>query len=816
MKDIVRLLGGLAPIGMIVACGAIAEPSASPSQRSSVPRITNEDFARSDRFLRGSAGTDIRNGDIEYQWIGVGDTFYYRSQSAEGTRYLLVQSATGRKTPLFDHQSMAAGLSQALHIPVDARSLPISRLTRLDRDRYEVAANGKTLHCDLSAKTCDEQRKAGEDPTAMPAPNRRYAVFSRDYNLWLRDTSSGQERALISDGVRGWSYGRLPESSVSEVSRRRSGDLRAVGALWSPDGRRFVSYRLDERHVSELALVQNVPEDGSFRPKLHTYRYELVGEKPSEAAYFIYDVEQNKRIDVSYRAVPATLQVTLSKGYLWWSADGSKLYLVDSPATEPFVRLVEIDPDTGAARLMMEERADTTYFPNAFFAGTPSIFVLRNGDVIWFSERSGWGHLYRYDGRTGKLKNAVTRGEWLVRDVQRIDERTGCIYLSGSGRERGEDIYNRHLYRVNLDGTGLQLLTPDAGDHDFPAILPDDVAAMNSFSLGTAQTRRISPNGAYLIDHFSTVTAPGHWILRRRDGSVVARLEDEDASPLPPYTPPEPFVVKSADGRYDLYGLLLKPAGFDPDKRYPVVDHIYPGPQVIKAPKTFAGGGVAFGGSAIFGADQALADLGFVVFQVDGRGGTFRSKAFRDLSYRHMEKAGMLEDHIEALRQLAKSRPWLDMDRVGIFGTSGGGFATAHALIEYPELFKVGISSAGNHEQRAYIRMWGETYHGPPDSTDYAQVFAGKDVSRFKGKLLLAYGDMDDNVHPANTLRLADALIKGNKQFDMLVMPNVNHGIADVPYFQRVTQNYFLKHLMGAELPGDSDVALPGTMRTDH
>ncbi len=795
MQDRGMLAAGLIVAGLISGSAAVAQTPGSV-------RITNDDFLRSDRFLMGKADADILNGDIGFHWIGDGSTFYYRSQRSDGTRYLLVASATGRKNALFDHQAMAQALSAALKTTATADNLPIDRLTRVDKDRYEVVHKDKTLDCNLLARTCTEKPKVKGEPVLSPSRNGRYALFSRDYNLWLKQNDSGQERQLTRDGVRGWSYGRPPESSTGEISERRSGESQPVAALWSPDSRRFISYQLDERHVPELALVQALPEDGSFRPKLHTYHYDLVGDKPAEATFFIYDVEKNVRTPVGYRALPSSLSVPLAMSYIWWSGDGRKLYMVDSPMNKPFVKLLEVDPDTGAVRVMVEESADTTFFPNASAFGRPSIRVLSNGDVIWFSERTGWGHLYRYDGRTGKLKNAITSGDWPVRDIQYVDEREGTVYFSASGREAGEDIYNRHLYRVKLDGSGLKLLTPEPGDHDFPAVVEPEVSGLSRLGRLMAATAHVSPNGAYYIDHFSTVQAPGHWLLRRKNGSIVTRLEDEDASKLPPYTAPEPFTVKSADGKYDLYGILSKPADFDPNKHYPVIDHIYPGPQVIKAPKTFTG--------AILGEAQALADLGFVVIQVDGRGGTLRSKPFRDLSYRHMERAGTLEDHIAALRALAGTRPWLDLDKVGIFGSSGGGFATAHAMLDYPDFFKVGVSSAGNHEQRAYLSLWGETYHGPPDSTDYDPVFTGRNAAALKGRLLLAHGEMDDNVHPANTLRLADALIKANKQFDMLIMPNVNHGIAGTPYFRRITQNYFLKHLMGAQLPSDSDIVLPG------
>lgn len=798
MKFSTRLVVG----GVLSAC-VIAAHGAGPL--SPTRQVRNEDFIRSDRFLLGTPDKDILNGDIVFQWIGAGDAFFYRSQRRDGTRYLRVQSATGKVTPLFDHGAMASALGKALGAEVRAKALPIERLTLLDRDSYQVRSGGKELRCDLAVRSCELLRIPRESRREMPAPDGRYTIISRDYNLWLRDNRNGAERPLTDDGVRGWSYGRQPESSGMEISNRRSGERGAVVALWAPDSRHFVSYRLDERAVAELALVQAVPEDGAFRPKLHTYHYDLVGESAPRAEFFIYDVDKNTRTAVQYPALPATFISPIALSRLWWSPDARKLYLVDAPFGEAWVKLLEVKPDDGSIRTLMEEHAENSYFPNAYFLGPPSIRVLNNGDVIWFSERSGWGHLYRYD-QSGKLLGAITQGDWLVRDILRIDERTGQIYFTASGREAGEDVYNRHLYRVKLDGTGLTRLTPERGDHDFPSVVAPDVAAMNQLDELAMTVPRISPNGQYIIDHFSVVEAPGHWLLRRKDGTIIARLEDEDPALLPPYTAPEPFVVKSADGRFDLYGVLSKPADFDPGKRYPVIDYIYPGPQIIKAPKRFTSDVM---GGAILGDAQALADLGFVVIQMDGRGGPFRSKAFRDLSYRHMEKAGMLEDHIAGLRQLGRSRPWLDLDRVGIFGSSGGGFATVHALLDYPDFFKVGVASAGNYEQRSYLRLWGETYHGPSGTADYDKVFAGRHADKLKGKLLLAHGEMDDNVHPANLMRLADALIRHNKRFDMLMMPNVNHGIGTNPYFQRIRQSYFLEHLMGARLPSQSDIVLP-------
>lgn len=547
---------------------------------------------------------------------------------------------------------------------------------------------------------------------------------------------------------------------------------------------------------------QSVPDDGSYRPREHRFRRNLVGEEGYRLHLTIFDLDSGASIAVDYRALTGSTgyRGPIAADNIWWQEDGSKLYVLDVDSSYRKLTLVEVDALTGSSRILLTENDARQLLP-APPGVAPLVRVLANGDIIWFSERSGWGHLYLYDGKSLRLKHAITSGEWLVRNIVKIDETRGWIYFSASGREPGADIYYRYLYRAKLDGSGLELLTPEMADH---AVLPAPVheqAVSESINVRAA----FSPSGAYFIDRYSTPEKPGAWVLRAADGRLISTLASIGIRQPERLPQVESFSVKSADGQYDLHGVLIKPYNFDPNKRYPVVDSIYPGPQSLAVKKSFK----RMLGSAMY--PLSLTDLGFILVVIDGRGTSFRSKAFRDRSYGNADRAGSLQDHISALKQLAEARPYLDLDRVGIYGMSGGGFATAKALFDYPDFYKVGVAASGNHDWRLYSSAWGERWHGPAKQADYDKVFSAAKVDNLQGKLLLMHGDMDDNVHPANTLRVVDALINADKRFDMLILPNGGHGAALHPYFQRLMQYYFVEHLAGLDVPEGVD--FPPTAR---
>jgi dipeptidyl aminopeptidase/acylaminoacyl peptidase len=412
-------------------------------------------------------------------------------------------------------------------------------------------------------------------------------------------------------------------------------------------------------------------------------------------------------------------------------------------------------------------------------------YLPDSSEVLWFSERDNWGHLYLYDSQTGKLKNQVTTGQWNVTQVLRVDEENRQIYFLGVGREKGRDPYFIHFYRIGFDGKNLMLLTPDDANHEV----------------------YLSTSGKYFVDSFSKPDAPAIAVLRGDTGDLLAPLERADIARLTAagWKPPEPFTVKARDGVTDLYGLMFKPTNLDAARKYPIVNHIYPGPQ------TGSVGSRSF--SAAHGDCQALAELGFIVVEIDGMGTPWRSKKFHEAYFGNLGD-NTLPDQVAGMKQLAARYPWIDIDRAGIYGHSGGGYAAAGAMFHYPDFFKVGISEAGNHDNREYEDDWAEKWQGllqtnADGTTSYDNQANQLAAGNLKGHLLLAHGTMDSNVPPYNTLLVVDELIKANKDFDLLLLPNRNHGFGNEAYMVRRRWDYFVRYLLGAEPPAGYELKPP-------
>jgi dipeptidyl aminopeptidase/acylaminoacyl peptidase len=467
-----------------------------------------------------------------------------------------------------------------------------------------------------------------------------------------------------------------------------------------------------------------------------------------------------------------------------WSADGSRFWLLIGTRGEKQYELVEVDAATGRSRTVMTEKR-ATQVDLAPFIGQASWRPV-GGDHVWFSERDGWAHFYVIDGASGAVKRRLTEGPWMASDIEFVDATAGQVFLTARGREPGRYPYHRALYRVGLDGSGLTLLTPEPGDHDV------------SFS----------PDGRYFVDTYSALDAGPVSVLRNRGGQVIRQVAAADLSKLVEqgWRMPIPFQVKARDGVTDIHGVMFLPSTFDSTRSYPVVDYIYPGPQ--SGP--LGSHGFSLGGA---GYGQATAELGFVVVALDALGTPLRAKALHDNYYGNMGDNG-IADHVAAIRQLAARHAWMDIERVGIWGHSGGGYSSARAILMYPDFFKVAVSSAGNFDQRGYTYLWGEKYQGLlAKKADSSDNYANQDVQslagNLKGKLMLAYGELDDNVPPNLTLVLIDALIKANKNFDLVVMPYGNHGFYSDPYFTRRRWDFIVEHLLGVEPPEGFRLTVP-------
>lgn len=754
-------------------------------------------YARAEQFLPWNATKLIFTSEVKPQWIAESDRFWYLRNARDGKTFILVDPASGTREPAFDHVRLAAALSRAAGTHETHTQLPFDAITFVnDRSAIRFDAAGKTWTCDLTTYECVSGEREETPKTEVRSPDGKWAAFVRDHNLFVREQATGAERQMTTDGEEYNAYAALPGSSLSAITDRVIGRLATPALAWSPDGAKFVTYRLDERQVRDMHLMQSVPTDGSSRPTVHPYRYPLPGDAHvPEAHLVIGDVATGSVTPVATEPLTQTTRTTpFEQRNVWWSDDSARLYVIVQRRGNRSVALVVADAATGETRTVVDEYGPSFVYPHHVPQTNTNVHEVGAGEAVtWFSQRDGWGHLYLYEVATGAMKAQLTSGAWTVRDTPRVDATGGWVYFLAGGREEGRDPYYRHLYRCTLDGSGLTLLTPEEADHSVT----------------------FASSGAYFVDTYSRVDLPPVSVLRHADGALVSTLQEADISALVEtgWKPPERFTVKARDGVTDLYGVIHRPIDFDPTKKYPVLDSIYPGPQIIMTPKVFAGGD----GGRNFWQDEALAQLGFLVVNIDGMGTPFRSKAFVDVAYgANFGEAGGLADHITGLRQLAARDPLFDLERVGIFGHSGGGFASTHAILSFPDFYKVAVSSAGNHNQMGYLASWGERYIGMPEGDNYAGQVNMSLVGNLKGKLLLMHGEMDDNVHPSLTMQMVDALIAANKDFDLLIIPFTNHGFFDMrwgldaadryvslshPYFVRKRWDYFVRHLIGAEPP---------------
>ncbi|MFC4763631.1 S9 family peptidase [Dyella koreensis] len=761
-----RLLGAL--VLSALSAGAVAQTTT----------LTADDYAKAERLMGYNTVPLVDHAVQGVAWLDDGH-FGYREHDAAGDHYLRMDAA-GKASPAFDQAKFAAALSKVSGKTVDAKKLGITDFSDTADGRLDVNLRGKHYLCDLKAEgVCvagkgakESSAKGGNEPGVL-SPDKKTEAFIRNWNLWLRDAGTGAETQLTTDGVEDFGY------ATDNAGWKHSDEAILV---WSPDSKQIATFQQDQRKTGEMYLVTT----NVGHPKLEKWKYPLVGdEHVTMIERVIIDVPAKKvvRLKMAPDQHRSTLcdDVSCGRDGGWddvqWAADGKTLAFVSSSRDHKQAWFHIADAATGTVRTVFDEKVPTYYE-----SGNGKVnwsYLPETNEAIWFSERNNWGNLYLYDLKTGKLKRAITTGEGNVTEVLKVDAKTRTLWFRGVGRTDGVNPYYQQFWKVSLDGGKPTLLTPEASDH---AVV-------------------LSPDGRLFVDTYSTPIVPPVTVLRSAlDGSNVAEVAKADISRLlaSGWKAPEPFTVKGRDGKTDLYGLMFKPTNFDPSKKYPIVDYVYPGPQ------TGSVGTRSF--TPARGDHQALAELGFIVVAIDGMGTPWRSKAFHDAYFGNIID-NTLPDQVAGLKELGKRYAWIDLDRVGMWGHSGGGNATVGAMFMYPDFFKVGIAESGNHDNRNYEDDWAEKWQGllvkdKDGNSNYDkqanQVYADK----LKGHLLLAHGTMDDNVPPYQTLLVVDALIKANKDFDLLLIPNAHHGYATAGYYMtRKRWDYFVRNLMGATPP---------------
>jgi dipeptidyl aminopeptidase/acylaminoacyl peptidase len=768
---------GYAGVAGALAAGLLAIGAAAQQPK----QFTADDYAHAEKLLGPNLNPLVYHSVERPIWLGDG-RFWYRDASAEGTEFVLVNPAAGSRGAAFDHAKLAAALTAATGKPVNAHKLAITTFELANDDKtVTVTVARNRYRCDLNgAGTCVALKGEapatpgagrGGRPEAVTSPDKSKAAFIRNWNLWVRDAATGRETQLTTDGVE--NYGYATDNAGWTHSNR------AILA-WSADSKKIATFQQDQRKTGEMYLVPVVVG----HPKLQVLKYPLTGdENVTMIERVIIDVDSRKvlRLKMPPDQHRSTLCDDIACGEGWpdvqWSEDGKTLGFVSTSRDHKQECFKIADATTGDVREVMSETVATFYE-----SGNGKVswkYMPESNELLWFSERDNWGQLYLYDLGSGKLKSQVTHGEGNVTLVLHVDQKTRTVWFEGVGKERGRDPYYRHFYKIGLDGKGLTLLSPENADH----------------------TITLSKDGKYFVDAYSTPEAPGAAVVRATvDGKVVFPLATTDISKLTDagWTPSVPFTVKGRDGSTDLYGMMWKPAKFDPAKKYPIINYVYPGPQ------TGSCGNRSF--AAARGDRQSLAELGFVVVCIDGMGTPWRSKKFHEAYFGNLGD-NTIPDQVRGMQELAAKYPWIDLERAGIWGHSGGGNATTAAMFHYPDFFKVGIAESGNHDNRVYEDDWAEKWSGlvvkNADGTSNYDSQANQNFAKnLKGHLLLMHGTMDDNVPLNETLLVVDALIKANKDFDLILIPNVPHGYgAAGPYAMRRRWDYFIRYLQGGEPP---------------
>ena len=781
------------------------------------------EYLQAEKFTGEKLKTMLFSTAVDPHWFQQGNRFWYMYKTSEGVFWYVVDPAAARKEQLFDRDELASQLSEIVQDPFDAQHLPLLNLKakedghtftfeiRSTRDAKPEKKGEKVkpgekemfyFSYDFNTRKLTHLKDAEKEPKrldwASVSPDMKSVVYAKDCNLYrmsMEDYRKAQkdekdstivEVQLTTDGTPDFGYG-IPYS-ILNTDTLCNGKRRKAWGYWSPDSRHFVTIVSDDRKVKPLWVINSI---ASPRPTLETYKYQMPGEMDApEEHLYVFDMTSNTRKEIKVAAWKNQSLGLEARPYQQkqrdaeflpavWQGDNNRFYLTRSSRDLHRIDVCTYTIGEDSIVPVVKERMNT-------YQETRPIHVFNGGkEFIQWSERDGWAHLYLYDEK-GNLKNRITKGPWHVEKVLKVDEASRTIYFLANGREEGENPYYEHLYRVNADGSGLKLLTK--GDF-FHQVAVDDEAR-------------------FMVDNFSRVNTIPCADLIDRNGRKVMTIQESDFSQLMAagYQFPELFKVKAADGVTDLYGVMYKPFNFDSTKVYPIIDYVYPGPQVEAVYYPFTRMSVR---------TDRLAQAGFIVISVGQRGGhPSRSKWYHNYGYGNLRDYP-LADHKAAVEQLAARYKFIDINRVGIHGHSGGGFMSTAAICQYPDFYKAAVSCAGNHDNRIYNRWWSETHHGVKEvvsakgDTTFAYRIATNPsiVRQLKGHLMLVHGDIDNNVHPANTIRVVDALIRANKRFEMLFLPGQRHGFGNMDeYFYWRMVDFFSEHLKGQK---ESSVDIP-------
>ena len=753
-------------------------------------------YANADSLLQCAFSTTrIPNSILFPNWIGDTDVFWYERCSKAGREYRMVNARDRSNEPAFDHAALADALARATGSETDKDALPISDISFSDDARsMSFTADKRFWTFDLDASDLSEIDPAPLDEVV--SPNGEHIVFVKNHNLWLRDPNDNTERQLTFDGEEHYRYGAVGRAWGSPTV-----DERKLQAVWSSDSKRILTVQRDTRNVETLPVVHHLPGEGALRPTVDNIKIAYPGDEDVEDYRIVaIDVTDGTVVKARHAKCPTIRNSGgfLSDGLGWWSGTSETAYFVHVDRYYKSAKLVEFDTTNGETRTLFEEVSDTHIQLADNADESPTVLPLPESDeLIWYSNRSGWGHLYLYSTVDGSLKRAITSGEWVVRDLVFYSRERREVFLQTSSRRDGVHPHYKDLIKVNIDtGDVTELAVGEyaysaAHQRSFPTIIA------GSFGAAAKLSNAVSPTGDYFVASHSRLDKAPESVLYDETGDVIMRLESADLSELPDgWNWPESVRFMSDDGEHEICGCIYRPSDFSEDKKYPVVSQLFSTPELCWLPEgSFACDGM-FGYSFFIGA--ALAELGFIVVQFAGRGTTGRSKSFLDHSYGDLQRASDLSDHVSGIKRLTEKYPYMDLDRVGVVSDQGGP-GGVHGLLEYPDFYKVGVAGTIHDSRLMSATLWGDKYEGPRSAR--TRTYPEDKVDQLRGKLLLMHSMLDTTTPPASVFRVIQALIDANKDFDMLLLPRVGHGVSN--YATRRSWDYLVTHLLGAELPAE-------------